>query len=167
MQWFKLYTLQTSVLESNVSGLYVPPFLAYTVESCSCPLGHIGQFCDQCDVGYYRTSGNPLDPCLPCQCNGLATLCNGTTGVCINCMNYSQGDQCEECIPGYYDSDPTDIIQCLQCQCPTVNNSHSATCVLDSNEMQLCDACETGYSGVTCEKCANGYYGDPIVSPQM
>ena len=119
----------------------------------------LGPFCDECMDGYHRLSGNPVDDCLPCECNNLANTCNITTGVCINCTSNSEGDQCEQCQSGYY-GDPTTDVECLQCMCPNTYNSHSLTCILNGT----CDACDEGYDGDSCQFCANGYFGDAIVS---
>ena len=131
----------------------------YTVESCNCPTGHTGQFCDECMDGYYRPSGNPLDACIQCACNGYSTSCNQLTGVCNNCTNSTEGDQCERCTTGYYSNG----VECLPCTCPTIGNSYSKTC-LYINETVHCDACQTGYTGSQCQECQNGYYRDQIVS---
>ena len=81
----------------------------YTVGSCDCPTGHKGVFCDECMDGYYRPSGVPLDPCIPCNCNGHTNSCDSITGACINCTGNTDGDQCETCTTGYTG------IDCDQC----------------------------------------------------
>lgn len=136
---------------------------SFTVESCACDVGYTGQFCDACSTGYYRPSGNPVDECLPCDCNNLATSCDSISGVCINCTGNTTGDHCEQCLAGFYDSDPSFSMHCLQCQCPSLSNSHGTSCVLGNNSTVVCD-CDIGYTGINCNECANGYYGDPIVS---
>lgn len=148
---------RTEAILTNMTG---PPI---TGESCSCPQGRIGFSCEQCAEGHYRTSGNPADPCLPCQCNGLAQTCDQRTGVCINCTGNSEGDHCELCVPGYFGNTTTGV-PCLPCQCPLPNKSFSPTCILDNDMQQTCDNCTVGYAGRRCELCANGYFGNPLVS---
>ena len=152
---FQIYYIQQSM------GITPSQF---TVESCTCLKGYSGQFCDQCSTGYYRPSGNPIETCLPCDCNNHTTLCDSATGICINCTGNTTGNYCQQCLTGFYDSDPSNnSMHCLQCQCPSAANSHSDTCTLMSNGTVSCD-CDIGYIGMNCDQCDNGYYGDPIVS---
>ena len=146
-------------VQDNITGPVI------TVEDCECPPGRVGSSCDECDEGYYRPSGSPGDPCLPCQCNGQTETCDLSTGICINCSGSTTGDRCELCLPGYY-GNVTVGVSCQPCLCPLFNQSFSPTCYLDpSDDMNhTCDQCETGYAGSHCNICENGYFGNPLVS---
>lgn len=55
---------------------------AQWIELCTCPKGYVGQFCESCAPGYRHepTSGGPFSPCVPCNCNGHADICDADTG---------------------------------------------------------------------------------------
>ncbi|CAB1436742.1 unnamed protein product [Pleuronectes platessa] len=42
-------------------------------------------------------------------------------------------------------------------------NSFSPTCHLSNEGQLLCDQCEPGHTGPRCDRCSNGYYGQPAV----
>ena len=39
--------------------------------------------------------------CPACNCSGLSTTCDSTTGACSSCTLNTQGDHCESCLFGY------------------------------------------------------------------
>lgn len=51
------------------------------VETCLCPQGYTGQFCEFCAPGYKRETphGSPYTSCIPCTCNHHGT-CDPNTG---------------------------------------------------------------------------------------
>lgn len=65
-------------LTSAQRGLSPP---ASWVETCSCPKGYTGQFCESCAPGYKRETplGGPYTNCVPCTCNQHGT-CDPHTG---------------------------------------------------------------------------------------
>ena len=65
-------------LTSAQRGLSPP---ASWVETCSCPQGYTGQFCESCAPGYKRDTplGGPYASCVPCTCNQHGT-CDPNTG---------------------------------------------------------------------------------------
>jgi len=52
------------------------------VEMCTCPEGYVGQFCESCAAGFRHdaTIGGPFAPCVPCNCNKHAKICDADTG---------------------------------------------------------------------------------------
>ena len=50
--------------------------------------------------------------CVPCECNGRATTCNSTTGVCIGCTENTAGKECDICGPEYYGNPSINPCQC-------------------------------------------------------
>ncbi|KAG9356119.1 hypothetical protein JZ751_000963 [Albula glossodonta] len=116
---------------------------------------------EKCAPGYYRDrSVMTLGRCVPCSCNGLSNECDETTGRCLNCQSNTAGDRCEQCKEGYY-GNATERT-CRVCPCPfnVASNSFAIGCRKVSGGF-MC-VCKQGYAGARCEKCAPGYYGDPM-----
>ncbi|XP_070700517.1 laminin subunit alpha-3-like [Pempheris klunzingeri] len=133
-----------------------------TVEKCSCPPQYTGDSCEKCAPGFYRDGSGPyLGRCVPCQCNGLTDECEEKTGRCLNCQYNTAGDRCERCKEGYYGN----VAQrtCRVCPCPfsVATNSFAIGCTEDFGDIQC--VCRAGYIGDRCERCAPGYYGDPLI----
>ena len=67
------------------------------------------------------------------------------------------------CEPGFFgDATGGSPVDCSICECPlgTTSNSFASSCSLDPLNKLLC-SCREGYTGRTCEGCADGFYGDP------
>ncbi|KAM3604519.1 uncharacterized protein V6R79_012395 [Siganus canaliculatus] len=136
---------------------------ANTVEECFCPSQYTGDSCEKCSPGFYRDGSEPfLGRCVPCECNGLADECDQQTGRCLNCRYDTAGDRCERCKEGYYGSAAQRT--CRVCPCPfrVETNSFAIGCreVRGDGEFQC--ICRAGYTGDKCERCAPGYFGDPM-----
>nr|XP_039257196.1 laminin subunit alpha-1-like isoform X3 [Styela clava] len=146
--------------DSSSSG---PPALG--VEICECPPGYTGLSCQICDTGYMRIrTGKYLGECRPCACNGKSDICDVNTGTCIGCKDNFVGDRCEQCALGFYlTSGPSGPV-CKKCLCPlgSPENNFSPTCHSDGSDGYRCDACPAGYTGIHCEQCSPGHFGDPM-----
>ncbi|TNN51021.1 Laminin subunit gamma-1 [Liparis tanakae] len=70
-------TLTSASLSSGPPA--APP--APWVESCSCPPGFAGQFCERCAAGFTREDpdAGALSPCVACNCNRHGS-CHPETG---------------------------------------------------------------------------------------
>uniref|UniRef100_T1IKD2 Basement membrane-specific heparan sulfate proteoglycan core protein n=1 Tax=Strigamia maritima TaxID=126957 RepID=T1IKD2_STRMM len=142
---------------------------AVYVEQCTCPPGYSGSSCQNCAPGHSRVStGRNLGECRPttsCNCHGHSTTCTDR-GECDRCEHNTEGRQCEKCRPGFYgDARRGSSADCQPCPCPLNRppNQFSPTCFLDQDGQVTCDACDEGYGGRRCEKCSNGYTGDPLI----
>ncbi|XP_009989305.1 PREDICTED: laminin subunit alpha-3, partial [Tauraco erythrolophus] len=131
--------------------------IAHSVETCSCPPEYAGDSCQECGLGFYReNNGLFTGRCVPCNCNGNSNRCQDGTGKCINCQYNTAGEKCERCKDGYF-GDATQGA-CRVCPCPYTNR-FATGCVANGEEIQC--LCKEGYTGVRCERCAPGYFGNP------
>ncbi|XP_067323546.1 laminin subunit alpha-3 [Anolis sagrei] len=131
---------------------------AYNVETCSCPAGYLGDSCQECSPGFYRESRDLLTGrCIPCNCNGNSDRCLDGSGICLNCQHNTAGENCEYCREGYFG----DASQgnCRACRCP-YTNSFASGCIENEGDIQC--FCREGYTGIHCESCAPGYFGNPL-----
>ena len=145
------------------------------IEQCLCPPGYEGLSCEKCSYGYVRLNNTIYQgQCMKCECNGHAATCDPFTLRCGLCEHNTGGQKCEHCADGFYGNPlrgtPGD---CKPCKCPldVSSNNFSPTCVqatLDYDrysiapESYICNACPRGYAGPHCERCDNGYFGNPL-----
>ncbi|OXB67886.1 hypothetical protein ASZ78_005568 [Callipepla squamata] len=83
---------------------------------------------------------------------------------CQNCQHNTEGDHCEQCKDGYVGSHNAEgSLQCVGCPCPLsiASNNFAIGCVHKGSSTQC--LCKPGYAGPNCERCAPGYYGNPLV----
>jgi laminin alpha 1/2 len=167
-------TLLTAAMEFGAEGSLSAVRTA-AVERCSCPPGYTGLSCEACAYGYTRVNGTLYrGECRKCACNGHAATCDPVTLECGACEHNTVGRQCESCAAGFYGNArlgrPND---CRPCKCPLdlPSNNFSPTCqvaTIDYDkysmapEEYVCTACPPGYDGAHCERCSNGYYGNPL-----
>ncbi|XP_067328852.1 basement membrane-specific heparan sulfate proteoglycan core protein isoform X3 [Anolis sagrei] len=156
--------------ESRISGIQLDVAVphptgrdpAVEVEECTCPPGYRGPSCQDCDVGYTRTtSGLYLGTCEPCDCGGHATECDPETGECQNCQHDTEGPRCDRCRQGFYGDARQGSCQPCPCHGAVPLGQEVKTCFLDSDGQPTCDACAIGSHGRQCERCSPGYVGDP------
>ncbi|XP_034731621.1 basement membrane-specific heparan sulfate proteoglycan core protein isoform X13 [Etheostoma cragini] len=161
MRSSSIFDVNMEVAVPNYSGLAQ----ALEVEQCRCPPAYQGLSCQDCAPGYTRTGGGLyLGHCELCECNGHSDFCHPETGICTSCLHNTQGELCEQCAPGFF-GDPTAGTpeDCQPCACPHTDpdNQFSPTCESLGNGNYQCTACQPGYTGQFCERCASGYVGNP------
>ncbi|XP_059884783.1 laminin subunit alpha-3 isoform X2 [Delphinus delphis] len=110
-----------------------------------------------CSPGYYRDNkGLYTGRCVPCNCNGHSNRCQDGSGICMNCRHNTAGEHCERCKEGYYGNAVHG--SCRVCPCPH-SNSFATGCVVTGGNVKC--SCKAGYTGIQCERCAPGYFGNP------
>uniref|UniRef100_A0A3B5LJZ4 Laminin, alpha 4 n=1 Tax=Xiphophorus couchianus TaxID=32473 RepID=A0A3B5LJZ4_9TELE len=119
-------------------------------------------FLFQCPRGSFVSQQNA---CLPCNCKGHADYCEDITGICIVSIAFRlTGDFCEMCEDGYILSSRQDGLHaCVPCSCPLAapSNNFAVYCKKGISTVQC--KCKEGYAGNHCERCAPGYYGNPML----
>uniref|UniRef100_A0A663M6Q6 Laminin subunit alpha-1 n=1 Tax=Athene cunicularia TaxID=194338 RepID=A0A663M6Q6_ATHCN len=162
---YRLDSVTLDTAGANVIDLSSAP----DVEFCECPQGYTGISCESCLPGYYRVDGILFGGiCQPCKCNGHAAECD-IHGVCFACQHNTTGPFCDQCLPGFYGIPSQGTSEdCQPCACPlsSAANNFSPTCQLSEGGEIVCDNCLPGYTGSQCERCANGYYGNPLMPGQ-
>ncbi|XDV26618.1 hypothetical protein PO909_030274 [Leuciscus waleckii] len=114
-----------------------------------------------CAAGHYLDRRGQLPRCVPCSCNGHSNECEQITGRCLNCQDDTVGEHCERCREGYY----LNAVQgkCRVCQCPLSNEANNFALSCSETRGRFQCLCKEGHTGERCERCAPGYYGDPLV----
>ncbi|XP_078397304.1 laminin subunit alpha-3 isoform X1 [Cetorhinus maximus] len=149
---------QVQLEEASVSGAGSP---ATNVEVCSCPPNYLGDSCQKCGIGYYREqTGFFLGRCVPCRCNGHSSKCEDRSGKCIDCKHNTEGDHCERCKSGFVGNAARGA--CSPCPCPYTQTSNNFAMQCGEMNGVLKCLCKQGYSGSRCERCAPGYFGNPL-----
>ncbi|XP_064107459.1 laminin subunit alpha lam-3-like isoform X1 [Macrobrachium nipponense] len=137
------------------------------VERCNCPPGYTGLSCELCEPGYRRVNNTIFGgTCERCDCNGHAESCDPFTGACGECLHNTVGENCERCATGYFGNPSLgtpDACQLCECPLPLGQNYFTPRCLHDLDLGGYKCQCPTGYSGPKCERCADGYFGNPLV----
>ncbi|XP_062428551.1 laminin subunit alpha-2 isoform X5 [Rhea pennata] len=160
---YRLHRVSIEAADHSSTGRKV----ASAVELCDCPRGYDGTSCESCWPRHRRVNGTVFGGvCAPCTCFGHAELCDDITGECLDCKHNTGGSYCDRCLPGFY-GDPTKgtAEDCQLCACPLniPSNNFSPTCHFDRSHGLICDECPVGYVGPRCERCAEGYFGQPLI----
>uniref|UniRef100_A0A8U7NET7 Laminin subunit alpha-4 n=1 Tax=Corvus moneduloides TaxID=1196302 RepID=A0A8U7NET7_CORMO len=101
--------------------------------------------------------------CSPCNCNGNANRCLDGSGICVDCQRNTTGQHCEQCLDGFIG----DVVRgvptfCQPCPCPLPALANFAvSCYRKSGSVHC--VCKENYAGPNCERCAPGYYGNPLL----
>ncbi|KAM6973643.1 laminin subunit beta-1a [Aplochiton taeniatus] len=117
---------------------------------CQCRPNVAGRNCDRCAPATFLFGPSG---CRACECNPQGSdhaFCHEATGQCV-CIPGAYGRQCDRCLPGHWGF-PT----CRPCTC----NGHGEECDPYSGQ---CVGCRDHTTGHSCERCGEGYYGDPVL----
>uniref|UniRef100_A0A671UK79 Laminin, alpha 4 n=1 Tax=Sparus aurata TaxID=8175 RepID=A0A671UK79_SPAAU len=126
------------------------PVRGYNVVADQCLLLHPLQVCMK---GFFLSERNL---CLPCNCKGHQenVICNG---------RFFNWDFCEMCEDGYMLASSLDGRHtCRPCACPLSVPTNNFAVHCDRGGAILRCKCQEGYAGHLCERCAPGYYGNPM-----
>ncbi|MPC38729.1 Laminin subunit alpha-2 [Portunus trituberculatus] len=116
----------------------------------------------------YRRVNNTIfgGECRKCDCNGHVDSCDPYTGACGECQHNTVGPRCERCAAGFF-GDPSlgtpDACQACECPLPLGSNHFTPRCVPDLDLGGYKCKCPAGYVGPKCERCAEGYFGNPFL----
>ncbi|MBM4783539.1 MAG: hypothetical protein GQE15_38180 [Archangiaceae bacterium] len=111
--------------------------------SCACAADRAGSFCER------RTATCASNN--PCSANGTCREAGGV--VSCACRPGSAGPTCSDCYPGYAASDAG----CVQApSCSASACSMVGACSVDGGTLSC--ACEAGYEGSACQRCAAGFH---------
>uniref|UniRef100_A0A8C3SSI1 Laminin subunit alpha-4 n=1 Tax=Chelydra serpentina TaxID=8475 RepID=A0A8C3SSI1_CHESE len=117
-------------------------------------------FPEKCQEGFYQTASGD---CSHCNCNGNTNKCLDGSGICVDCQRNTTGKHCEKCLNGYIG----DIVGgvptfCKPCPCPLPLVANFAVSCHRKSGVVRC-VCKENYAGPNCERCAPGYYGNPLL----
>lgn len=114
----------------------------------------------KCGAGFFLAQSGE---CLPCDCNGNSNECLDGSGLCVHCQRNTTGEHCEKCLDGYIgDSIRGAPRFCQPCPCPLPHVANFAESCYRKNGAVRC-MCKENYAGPNCERCAPGYYGNPLL----
>ncbi|XP_044282126.1 laminin subunit alpha-4 [Varanus komodoensis] len=117
-------------------------------------------FTERCQEGFFQTFSGE---CRPCHCNNNAYKCLDGSGVCLDCQRNTTGDHCDRCPEGYLgDVTRGAPSYCQPCPCPLPQIANFAVSCYRKNGVVRCK-CKENYAGPNCERCAPGYYGNPLL----
>ncbi|XP_012409861.1 laminin subunit alpha-4 [Trichechus manatus latirostris] len=141
---------------SSVVGRQDPP---ETSES-RVTLGRLPPAAEKCGAGFFRSLSGE---CLPCDCNSNSNECLDSSGFCVNCQRNTTGEHCEKCLDGYIGDSIRGAPQfCQPCPCPLPHIASFAESCYWKNGAVRC-ICQENYAGPNCERCAPGYFGNPLL----
>ncbi|XP_055980995.1 laminin subunit alpha-4 isoform X1 [Sorex fumeus] len=115
---------------------------------------------EKCGAGFFRAHSGE---CLPCDCNGNSNECLDGSGFCVHCQRNTTGEHCEKCLDGFIGDSISGVPRfCQPCPCPLPHMANFAVSCYRKSGVVRC-ICSENYAGPNCERCAPGYYGNPLL----
>ncbi|XP_060604710.1 uncharacterized protein LOC132757449 [Ruditapes philippinarum] len=167
----KNITAKTSQDPSKATNCYCDPYGTINgyktcnlslshVPWCECKPRHAGLFCEICGHGYYRTT--PSLPCHTCPCPKTFSTgsCHFMEGYlhCTTCKEGYTGNLCHRCANGYYRDHINSPTKCIKC-----HGCHDITPGLICDPFSgKCLNCHYNTTGERCNRCLDGFQGDPL-----
>ncbi|XP_037091485.1 laminin subunit beta-1-like isoform X2 [Pollicipes pollicipes] len=130
-----------------------------------------GDRCDICLESYYGDPRFEVDiPCRPCPCpdtresgHSFAERCYldpSTESVVCQCQQGHTGTRCDVCADNYFGNPEEPGGSCRPCDCSkNMDPSRPGNCDAATGE---CLQCLFNTAGFSCERCADGFYGDAV-----
>ena len=129
--------------------------------TCTCSLGFVGDQCNSCAENYELYPACSAIPCTnQANCDNHADLVSGTlvTGCTCNCSAGYTGDRCNGCSPRY-----EGYPNCLEVPCKNEANCEGHAKEVNGTLVSGCTCtCNTGFTGLACDACANNYELYPL-----
>uniref|UniRef100_A0A8C8RZ46 Netrin 5 n=1 Tax=Pelusios castaneus TaxID=367368 RepID=A0A8C8RZ46_9SAUR len=138
---------------------------------CQCRHNTAGPECETCrafycDRPWQRATPRDAHECVACECHHHSHRCRFNVelyelsgrksgGVCLNCRHHTAGRLCHYCQPGFKRdlSRPITSRQaCKACQCHPIG-AISTMCNQTTGQCP----CKMGVTGLTCNRCAQGF----------
>lgn len=114
----------------------------------------------KCGAGFFHAHSGE---CLPCDCNGHSNECLDGSGFCVDCKQNTTGEHCEKCLDGFIGDSINGVPHiCQPCPCPLPHLANFAVSCYRKSGVVRC-ICNENYAGPNCERCAPGYYGNPLL----
>ena len=131
---------------------------------CACTKGFDGEECSMCAAGYENYPTCSQIPCsVNTDCSGHATSVTGTVygGCGCTCSTGFAGEACNRCDIHYEGYPACTPIACTsRADC----NGHASS-VSGTTASGCTCTCATGFSGATCNQCAENFEVYPTCSP--
>ena len=140
----------------------------------NCGDNTMGNFCEECQIGYYGAPefGENQVPCRECRCPDTRASGHSYAETCYldqeegqpvcHCEDGYAGDRCDECADNFFGHPELPGGECKPCDCSNNWDSHA-----EGNCDRLtgqCLKCLFFTEGDKCERCQEGYFGDAVNS---
>ena len=148
---------------------------------CMCEHSTSGSNCEEClplfnNKPWAAGTVTSANECDMCTCNNHANSCVydpvTDTGICVDCMDNTEGPQCESCTQFYYRPSgvPRDSPEaCFPCACDPSGVTDDGVCLrgdnTDGSDSGQC-SCKEFATGRACDMCLAGYFNLSVVNPQ-
>lgn len=121
---------------------------------CECDAGYMGDDCSECASGFVQDGASCVEGCTAETCGENGTC--GADGMCACNEGYS-GEGCGACASGYVEAEGAcaPVVTCEEAD-PC---GEQGTCSNTQTGIEC--ACEDGYDGDRCDRCADTHYLSP------